>query len=475
MEEKRLKVTLTTDTTSGATAAEIAAAVSADDLFVFRRIGERRYAHLGGAGRGAGWAGIIEIGLDEEPFVAGALAAGEIVRRVESEPWNVLGPYYGRSIAVVPVSGDVFVVFGASDAALGSAEDHELLELGQLAGETLLEVAPAKRLADELEAITAVKDLLHGSAETFEHALERLVEGATAALSCDVGLVYVPEGERIHICDRRSAAAPLQLDEVKAVLRALSEREASPACVQSAAVSELPAPLRSTDGVVSYYLLQIARPLPGLLLLLHTDASAARGFTQLCQALGHRLVEASEPLLHGALLRDSLRDQLERAEAAARHDSLTGLPNRLAWVEGVSAAQRRFADPASVIKLDCRGLKRVNERLGHREGDRLLCTVAGILAACVGERDLAARLGGDEFSLLLCGADETEASTVVSEIQRRIEGVDDFGGIEIRLSIGAATARDGDLEAAELAADSRMLEAKRLGRAAAGAALPGSP
>src|SRR5580692_11559985 len=136
MEEERIRVTPTTDTASGATAAEIAAAVGADDLFVFRRIGQRRYAHLGGAGRGAGWAGIVEIGLDDEPFVAGALAAGEIVRRAQTEPWNVLGPYYSRSIAVVPVSGDVFVVFGASDAALASASDHELLELGRLAGET---------------------------------------------------------------------------------------------------------------------------------------------------------------------------------------------------------------------------------------------------------------------------------------------------------------------------------------------------
>lgn len=462
-------MTPTADTASGATAAELAAAVGADDLFVFRRIGEGRYAHLGGAGRGAGWAGIIEIGLDDEPFLAAALAAGEVVRRAQSEPWNVLGPYYSQSIAVVPVSGDVFVVFGASDAALGSASDHELLELGQLAGETLVEVAPAKRLADELEAITAVKDLLHGSAETFEEALERLVARTTAALSCDVGVVYVPEGGRISICDRRGGASPLHRDDVEAALRAIAGREAGAACVQRASISELPEPLRSADGVVSYYLLEIARPLPGLLLLMHTDASAARGFTQLCQSLGHRLVEASEPLLHGALLRDSLRDQLERAEAAARHDSLTGLPNRLAWVEGVTSAQCSSADPASVVKLDCRGLKRVNERLGHREGDRLLCTVAGILAECVSERDLAARLGGDEFSLLLRGTDEIGASAVVGAIERRIEGVDDFGEIEIRLSIGAATASDGDLEAAELEADARMLEAKRLGRAATGA------
>jgi len=370
---------------------------------------------------------------------------------------------------VVPVNRDVFVVFGASDAAFASVEDHELLELGQLAGETLLEVAPAKRLADELEAITAVKELLQASAETFEDALERLVGQATAALSCDIGIVYIPEGRRMHICDRRVDAAPLERDGVEAALRAIGARGSAAACVQCASAAELPEPLRTADGVVSYYLLEICRPLPGLLLLVHTEASAARGFTQLCQSLGRRLVEASEPLLHGGLLRESLRDQLERAEAAARHDALTGLPNRLAWVEGIDSPQLSSERPASIVKLDCRGLKRVNEQLGHREGDRLLCTVARILTESVSERDLAARLGGDEFSLLLRHADEEEASAVVAEIERRIGGVHDFGDIEIRLSIGAATARGGDLEAAELEADARMLEAKRLGRATLGA------
>lgn len=96
-------------------AAEIAEAAGADDLFVFRRVGGRRYAHIGGAGRGAGWAGIVEISADEEPLVGAALSGDSVVCRSQSEPRHVFGPYYAHSVAVVRLSDDVLVVFGYSD------------------------------------------------------------------------------------------------------------------------------------------------------------------------------------------------------------------------------------------------------------------------------------------------------------------------------------------------------------------------
>ena len=85
------------------------------------------------------------------------------------------------------------------------------------------------------------------------------------------------------------AAAPLERAEVADALAEIAQRETSPLCIQEATADELPSPLRSTDGVLAYYLLDIERPLPGLLLLLHTSAAAARGFTLLCQSLGRRL------------------------------------------------------------------------------------------------------------------------------------------------------------------------------------------
>jgi hypothetical protein len=65
-------------------------------------------------------------------------------------------------------------------------------------------------------------------------------------------------------------------------------------------------------------------PAAGVLLLMHTSAAAARGFTLLCQDLGRRLVEAAEPLLSAALLRDSMPEELSRVAAEARRDPRPG-------------------------------------------------------------------------------------------------------------------------------------------------------
>ena len=64
---------------SAASAEELASAAGASDLFVFRKVGESRYAHVGGAGRGAGWAGIVEVS-DDEPVVQ-AMASKSLLRR----------------------------------------------------------------------------------------------------------------------------------------------------------------------------------------------------------------------------------------------------------------------------------------------------------------------------------------------------------------------------------------------------------
>jgi diguanylate cyclase (GGDEF)-like protein len=448
-----------TPTTVSAT--EIAESAHASDLFVFRRVGERRFAHIGGVGRGAGWAGIIEVGPADEPLVDAVFDTSHpVVRRSETEPWHVIGPYYSRTIAAVRVSPDVFVVFGSSDDEMSSLSDEELVELGRFASDALVEVAPAKRLADEIEALNAVRDLLHAPAETFDEALQRLVDHATTSLSCDLGLLYVEDGRRVVISDKRDAASLEPADVVDA-LAEVAQRETFPLCIQEATADELPSPLRSTDGVLAYYLLSIERPLPGLLLLVHTSAAAPRGFTLLCQSLGRRLVDAAEPLLVSALLRDTLRDELDRAATQARRDPLTGLSNRLAWDERLASASSSTEVPTSVVLLDCRGLKAINDTYGHRIGDEQLCRIAVVLRASVRVHDLVARFGGDEFGILLFDATEEKAQAIVERIETGLRAERKPGHPEIRLAIGTATSRDADLEGALRRADAEMLEQKR--------------
>jgi diguanylate cyclase (GGDEF)-like protein len=446
---------------SAATATEVAEAAGATDLFVFRRIADGRFAHVGGIGRGAGWAGIVEIGVEQEPLVEQALSTGDVVRRSEREPWHVLGPYYTQSVVVVSVTQDVFVVFGAESDRMSDVPDDDLTSLARFAADALVEVTPAKRLADELEALNAVRDLLHAPPETFEEALQRLVDQATASLSCDLGFLYVPEREQLAVCDKREDAA-VDTEAATRTLASLAQRGRFPLCIQRAADDDLPAPFSAADGVLAYYVLELERPVAGVLLLLHTQAGVARGFTLLCQSLGARLVEAAEPLLASALLRDTLNADLERAEREARRDALTGLANRLAWAEALASVEATSESPASIVLVDCRGLKSINDARGHGVGDRVLCRVAAALSASVRTNDLVARLGGDEFALLLRDADEREASVVVERIDAAITAERQHGQPDMRLAIGTATARDGDLEAAQQQADAEMVAAKRM-------------
>ena len=230
------------DPWAAASAEEIAAAAGAEDLLVFRRVAEGGFAHLGGAGRGAGWAGIVEVGVDDdEPLLEAILGGETIFRRAEREPWHVVGPYYSRSVAAVPVSADVFVVFGAATDVFSSLSDPELLALARHAGETLYEVSPAKRLGDELEVMHAVRDLLQSPAEAYDEALLWLVERATVSLSCDLGLAYVDGGARIQIADHRGGS-PLDTNSVAGALAEIGQWREFPLCVQQAAAVELPRP-----------------------------------------------------------------------------------------------------------------------------------------------------------------------------------------------------------------------------------------
>jgi diguanylate cyclase (GGDEF)-like protein len=362
---------------------------------------------------------------------------------------------------VVPVDADVFVLFGSLGAELGDASDAELVELGRSASDGLVDVEPAKRLADELEVLQVMHDFLQSPPDSLEGALQRLVEHATEALSCDLGVLYLDGTQQVVASDRR---AEMSLDpaELRDSLAAIHARGRFPICIQEASSAELPAPFSSADGVLAYYLLELTQPQPGLLLLLHTTAANPRGFTLLCQSLGAKLVQAAEPLLAAAQLRDQMSDQLSRAAVEARRDSLTGLANRLAWNEQLSSTTPCADSPVSIVQIDCRGLKRINDTCGHHVGDELLKRVAKVLTESVQEHDLVARLGGDEFAILLCGSDEQQAAATVRKIEAAIgDGHHEFP-TPIGLAIGTATTRRAELAATHRQADAEMLTAKGL-------------
>ena len=140
------------------------------------------------------------------------------------------------------------------------------------------------------------------------------------------------------------------------------------------------------------------------------------------------------------------------AEARITHlaysDTVTGLPNRIAFCEKVDrllAQARRDGQSAALLCFDLDRFKSVNDTLGHAVGDALLTAVGKRIKACARDRDIVARLGGDEFAILQIDP-VRRANTMI--LARQI--LDAFkvpfklehGDIAINTSIGIAIAPD---------------------------------
>jgi diguanylate cyclase (GGDEF)-like protein len=132
----------------------------------------------------------------------------------------------------------------------------------------------------------------------------------------------------------------------------------------------------------------------------------------------------------------------EKASAwQARHDSLTGLPNRAHLHEIIDAELRHPDHPAvAVLFLDVDGFKDVNDSLGHEVGDELLRELAARLRAGVRSEDTVGRLGGDEFVVLCHNCDTDGAQLLARRCQSAFERPFEVGGRALRLgaSIGIA-------------------------------------
>jgi diguanylate cyclase (GGDEF)-like protein len=162
----------------------------------------------------------------------------------------------------------------------------------------------------------------------------------------------------------------------------------------------------------------------------------------------------------------ALSRQADENHEQARHDGLTGLPNRTLLYEHAAVALGRFGEPhVGVLLIDLDRFKEVNDALGHDCGDQLLVEVAGRMRREVREQDMLARLGGDEFAVLLMEADATSAREVSRRLLRVLERPFNVRGFAVQLeaSIGIALHPDHGSDVTELIqrADVAMYEAKR--------------
>jgi hypothetical protein len=290
-----------------------AAAVGARDLFVLRRVTGNRFVHFGGSGRGAGWAGLIEVSSEEEASLGDALRARSPLRLDHGGKELVFGPYYANAAAFVPVTNDVVVVFGA-EGSLSAATDEALNSAAMQAADAVEAVTPAKRLADELEELEAVRSAAFIDEPNVEFTMRKLGLLAAESLSCEVGAVYLAEGGRLEVVERGWKLGSSD-EEVARVLKTVLEEGRFPYCVQDASVVPLPAPLEAEPGIRSYYLLELQGLARGVIFVAHTDA-APRGFTLLCRRLGARLAEVGSAGLGVALTREWMSGEALRLHTA---------------------------------------------------------------------------------------------------------------------------------------------------------------
>jgi diguanylate cyclase (GGDEF)-like protein/PAS domain S-box-containing protein len=141
-----------------------------------------------------------------------------------------------------------------------------------------------------------------------------------------------------------------------------------------------------------------------------------------------RLTYGDKPAVLAALVDVTERRQAEaRIAHMAHHDALTGLPNRVRFLERLDeilGGLQGSGAKAAVLYLDLDRFKFINDSLGHPVGDQLLKVAAGRLRECLRPSDMVARLGGDEFAVVLTDVSGPEevgriASKLVAALSER--------------------------------------------------------
>ncbi len=292
-------------------------------------------------------------------------------------------------------------------------------------------------IAEKIARIQALmaEQASHHASETalqharFEAALNNMVQGLC---------MFGPEG-RVLVHNRRFA-----------------EMFGQPA-VHASVVETLPAALR---GGVS------------------AKGGSGPGPQSFSQALddGRTIAVAKEPMVDGgwvATFEDITERQRaeERLAHMARHDALTGLPNRVSYREqmGRALTQVRREGGLAVLCLGLDHFKTVNDALGHPVGDALLQAVAGRLLEITREADTVVRLGGDEFAVIQSAATQpTEAKVLAERLVASLAAPFDVLGHQVAIgaSVGIAVTTDGEVTPDGLlkCADLAMVRAKLDGR-----------
>jgi diguanylate cyclase (GGDEF)-like protein len=224
-------------------------------------------------------------------------------------------------------------------------------------------------------------------------------------------------------------------------------------------------PFVGDDGIAAGYLSWTPR-MPGRVLLTIILPLVAFGVFAtglLSKVMFGRLKRASEELAQ--------RESQARHEA--KHDALSGLPNRVHMVEKIehflhSYIARRSGQRALAAYIDIDRFKDINDTLGHEAGDQLIKAVAQRLSERIRAHDFLSRFGGDEFAILCVPSGPEAGAALAERVAQAFSSPFVIKGQTIRVtaSLGLAVAPDHGTTADELMrhADIALYEAKSRGR-----------
>lgn len=187
------------------------------------------------------------------------------------------------------------------------------------------------------------------------------------------------------------------------------------------------------------------------------------------------VLDKEHNLSHFLVIKEDISKQKQQEEQIlfqALYDTLTQLPNRALVLESMKKmlhdAQRAKKNVA-VLFLDLDDFKKVNDTLGHEEGDKLLVEMAQRLTSVVRKQDTVGRLGGDEFVVLLGEISNiTDVASIIANILAQFK--QGFRLLEqdflLTASLGVALYPQDGKDTAELLrnADTAMYRAKQQGR-----------
>ncbi len=333
---------------------------------------------------------------------------------------------------------------------------------------TSRDITARRRRAAQQDAVAALSgDALRGGAidDLFARAVE-LVAGVLDVEHC--AILQVDGDGRLAVAAR--VGPPLLVDPYE------PERDGRPVTMPAAALrdrasivwgaDDTPAELdpafarRGLRSGAATVIVDKSEPFG----VLTVRSTAAGGFSRADLSF----LEVTANVLGATIGRHRVEGELRRR---ALHDDLTGLPNRVALLDRLTAALARLARQrahVAVLFVDTDDFKIVNDTLGHVAGDHVVGVVAGRILAVLRGVDTVSRFGGDEFVVLCEHTDAATASAVAERIRLTVaEPIQvDGHGVVVTASIGIAVTDDPSLTAHDLLAqaDTAMYAAKGEGK-----------